>query len=129
VQVALDKKGCNFNSFCVATSAALMNTVGGIISRSVEQVSKPSWFQVLFLYCCFLSCLYYNIGIPTAEEEHRAMFIQGAATTCYVAMHPQVQGITGGYFGNCNIAKPSSQGVDAELAKELWKFSLQIVSS
>jgi hypothetical protein len=77
----------------------------------------------------FLPCLYYNIGIPTAEEEHRAMFIQGAATTCYVAMHPQVQGITGGYFGNCNIAKPSSQGVDAELAKELWKFSLQIVSS
>lgn len=69
---------------------ALMNTVGGIISRSVEQ---------------------------------------GAATTCYVAMHPQVQGITGGYFGNCNIAKPSSQGVDGELAKELWKFSLQIVSS
>ncbi|XP_047044968.1 short-chain dehydrogenase TIC 32, chloroplastic-like [Lolium rigidum] len=69
---------------------ALMNTVGRIICRSVEQ---------------------------------------GAATTCYVAMHPQVQGITGGYFGNCNIAKPSSQGVDAELAKELWKFSLQIVSS
>jgi hypothetical protein len=55
VQVALDKKGCNFNSFCVATSAALMNTVGGIISRSVEQVSKPSWFQVLFLYCCFFA--------------------------------------------------------------------------
>ncbi|CAM0956283.1 unnamed protein product [Alopecurus aequalis] len=70
--------------------SALMNTVGRIISRSVEQ---------------------------------------GAATTCYVAMHPQVQGITGRYFGNCNIANPSSQGVDAELAKKLWKFSLQIVSS
>uniref|UniRef100_A0A3B5ZVZ3 Short-chain dehydrogenase/reductase n=4 Tax=Triticinae TaxID=1648030 RepID=A0A3B5ZVZ3_WHEAT len=67
--------------------SALMNTVGRIISRSVEQ---------------------------------------GAATTCYVAMHPQVQGITGKYFGNCNIANPSSQAVDAELAKKLWNFSLQM---
>ncbi|CAL4915419.1 unnamed protein product [Urochloa decumbens] len=54
---------------------------------------------------------------------------QGAATTCYVAMHPQVKGISGKYFANCNIAIPSLQAMDVELAKKLWQFSLQTVSS
>ncbi|XP_039776981.1 short-chain dehydrogenase TIC 32, chloroplastic-like isoform X1 [Panicum virgatum] len=54
---------------------------------------------------------------------------QGAATTCYVAMHPQVKGISGKYFADCNISSPSLQASDAELAKKLWQFSLQTVSS
>ncbi|CAD6204402.1 unnamed protein product [Miscanthus lutarioriparius] len=41
----------------------------------------------------------------------------------------QVKGISGKFFDNCNIAKPSSQASDAELAKKLWQFSLQTVSS
>ncbi|PVH32424.1 hypothetical protein PAHAL_9G395700 [Panicum hallii] len=69
--------------------SVLLNTIGRIISRSVEQ---------------------------------------GAATTCYVAMHTQVKGISGKYFANCNIGSPSSQASDAELAKKLWQFSLQTVS-
>ncbi|PIN01647.1 Dehydrogenases with different specificities (related to short-chain alcohol dehydrogenases) [Handroanthus impetiginosus] len=51
---------------------------------------------------------------------------QGAATTCYVALHPQVKGITGEYFADSNIAKPSSLAKDAELAKKLWDFSLNL---
>ncbi|KAG2562103.1 hypothetical protein PVAP13_8KG275902 [Panicum virgatum] len=54
---------------------------------------------------------------------------QGAATTCYVAMHPQVKGISGKYFADCNISSPSLQASDAELAKKLWQFSLQTLSS
>jgi len=54
---------------------------------------------------------------------------QGAATTCYVAMHPQIKGISGKYFANCNIGSPSSQASDPELAKKLWQFSLQTMSS
>ncbi|KAG0550327.1 hypothetical protein BDA96_01G329500 [Sorghum bicolor] len=54
---------------------------------------------------------------------------QGAATTCYVAMHPQVKGISGKYFTNCDIASPSSQASDAELAKKLWQFSLKTIVS
>ncbi|EER91987.1 hypothetical protein BDA96_01G328600 [Sorghum bicolor] len=53
---------------------------------------------------------------------------QGAATTCYVAMHPQVKGLSGKYFANCNVASPSSQATDVELAKKLWQFSLETVS-
>ncbi|XP_078427533.1 short-chain dehydrogenase TIC 32, chloroplastic-like isoform X2 [Wolffia australiana] len=49
---------------------------------------------------------------------------QGAATTCYVALHPQVQGVTGKYFENSNLGSPSAKAADLELAKKLWDFSI-----
>uniref|UniRef100_A0A0E0R248 Uncharacterized protein n=1 Tax=Oryza rufipogon TaxID=4529 RepID=A0A0E0R248_ORYRU len=54
---------------------------------------------------------------------------QGAATTCYVALHSQFTGISGKYFSNCNLDTPSSQASNAELANKLWEFSSKIVSS
>ncbi|KAL2543655.1 NAD(P)-binding Rossmann-fold superfamily protein [Forsythia ovata] len=54
---------------------------------------------------------------------------QGAATTCYVALHPQVKGVSGEYFVDSNIGKPSSLASDAELAKKLWEFSLSSTES
>nr|URX65638.1 (3E, 6E, 11E)-8-hydroxy-casba-3,6,11-trien-5,9-dione 9-keto-reductase [Euphorbia peplus] len=54
---------------------------------------------------------------------------QGAATTCYVALHPQVKGISGQYFVDSNLAKPSSLATDAELGKRLWDFSLKLINS
>ncbi|CAA3002588.1 Hypothetical predicted protein [Olea europaea subsp. europaea] len=54
---------------------------------------------------------------------------QGAATTCYVALHPQVKGVSGEYFVDSNIGKPSSLASDAELAKKLWEFSLSLTKA
>ncbi|KAF8013400.1 hypothetical protein BT93_I1294 [Corymbia citriodora subsp. variegata] len=51
---------------------------------------------------------------------------QGAATTCYVALHPQVKGISGEYFMDSNKAKASSLAQDAELGKKLWDFSISL---
>ncbi|XP_021765076.1 short-chain dehydrogenase TIC 32, chloroplastic-like isoform X1 [Chenopodium quinoa] len=53
---------------------------------------------------------------------------QGAATTCYVAMHPQVKGVSGEYFSDCNIAKTTSQAKDATLAQKLWDFSMKLIN-
>ncbi|KAL2902535.1 Short-chain dehydrogenase TIC 32 chloroplastic [Bienertia sinuspersici] len=50
---------------------------------------------------------------------------QGAATSCYVALHPQVEGLSGEYFMDSNIAEPTSQAKDVELAMKLWDFSLK----
>ncbi|KAL3755744.1 hypothetical protein ACJRO7_002747 [Eucalyptus globulus] len=52
---------------------------------------------------------------------------QGAATTCYLALHPQVKGVRGEYFWDSNLAKASSKGKDVELAKKLWDFSMNLV--
>ncbi|GMJ13573.1 hypothetical protein like AT4G23420 [Hibiscus trionum] len=52
---------------------------------------------------------------------------QGAATTCYVALHPQVKGKSGEYFNDSNIGKASAHGMNVELAKKLWDFSMKMV--
>ncbi|KAF5726976.1 putative short-chain dehydrogenase [Tripterygium wilfordii] len=53
---------------------------------------------------------------------------QGAATTCYVALHPQVKGVSGEYFVDNNIAEPIPMAKDAALAKKLWDFSLSLTT-
>ncbi|KAG9444194.1 hypothetical protein H6P81_015534 [Aristolochia fimbriata] len=52
---------------------------------------------------------------------------QGAATTCYVALHPDMKGVTGKYFANCNQTTPSKQARDMNLGKKLWDFSQELI--
>ncbi|XP_071686210.1 short-chain dehydrogenase TIC 32, chloroplastic-like isoform X3 [Rutidosis leptorrhynchoides] len=52
---------------------------------------------------------------------------QGAATTCYVALHPQVKGVSGAYFSDSNLAKTTEQAKDMDLAKRLWDFSMNLI--
>ncbi|CAM8968855.1 unnamed protein product [Rhodiola kirilowii] len=51
---------------------------------------------------------------------------QGASTTCYVALSPQVKGVTGEYFMDNNKADPSAKAKSSELANKLWEFSLKL---
>jgi len=44
-----------------------------------------------------------------------------------VALNPQVKGVSGEYFSGCNPAAASSESRDAELAKKLWDFSMDLV--
>ncbi|KAA3456510.1 short-chain dehydrogenase TIC 32, chloroplastic-like [Gossypium australe] len=53
---------------------------------------------------------------------------QGAATTCYVALHPQVKGVSGEFFMDSNISNPSSMANDVDLAKKLWDFSFTLIN-
>jgi WW domain-containing oxidoreductase len=48
---------------------------------------------------------------------------QGAATQCYVATHPKVEGVSGRYFADCNIARSTRHGKDTKLAARLWQES------
>ncbi|XP_057424398.1 short-chain dehydrogenase TIC 32, chloroplastic isoform X2 [Lotus japonicus] len=52
---------------------------------------------------------------------------QGAATTCYVALHPEVKGVSGKYFSDSNVSKTTPHGTDADLAKKLWDFSMNLI--
>ncbi len=48
---------------------------------------------------------------------------QGAATSCYVATRPELEGVSGEYFSDCAIAKPSRWANDEALAERLWEVS------
>ena len=48
---------------------------------------------------------------------------QGAATQCYVATAPALEGVSGCYFADCNPARTSVQARDPELAARLWEVS------
>ncbi|RVW98714.1 Short-chain dehydrogenase TIC 32, chloroplastic [Vitis vinifera] len=54
---------------------------------------------------------------------------QGAATTCYVALHPSMKGVSGKYYLDCNEMAPSAYASDETLAKKLWDFSNKLVNS
>ncbi|XP_024515874.1 short-chain dehydrogenase TIC 32, chloroplastic [Selaginella moellendorffii] len=54
---------------------------------------------------------------------------QGAATTCYVAAHPDVEGISGKYFADCQETSGSKYASDMELGKELWAYTEDLIAS
>lgn len=53
---------------------------------------------------------------------------EGAATQCYVAVHPNVEGVSGEYFADSNVSKSSSKGRDDALAEKLWEVSEKIAA-
>lgn len=53
---------------------------------------------------------------------------QGAATQCLVATHPDLAGVSGKYFADCQIKAPHPRAEDAALAERLWERSEQIVA-
>nr|GEU29881.1 hypothetical protein [Tanacetum cinerariifolium] len=54
---------------------------------------------------------------------------QGAATTCYVAVHPSMKGVTGKYFLDCNEWPASDFARDPKLAMKLWDYSNHLIDS
>ena len=53
---------------------------------------------------------------------------QGAATQVYAATNPQLAGVSGQFFANCNIAEPRADANDEALARRLWDESEKIVA-
>jgi WW domain-containing oxidoreductase len=52
---------------------------------------------------------------------------QGAATSCYLAANPDVEGVSGQYFSDSQLAKALSISKDEALAIRLWDESSKIV--
>jgi NAD(P)-dependent dehydrogenase (short-subunit alcohol dehydrogenase family) len=51
---------------------------------------------------------------------------QGAATSCYLASNPALQGVTGQYFADCNPAAQSDYQKDPAMAAKLWQVSAEL---
>lgn len=52
---------------------------------------------------------------------------QGAATTVYCAVAPELEGIGGMYFNNCFRCLPSPQAQDPTAALSLWELSERLI--
>ncbi|GMH01262.1 hypothetical protein Nepgr_003101 [Nepenthes gracilis] len=52
---------------------------------------------------------------------------QGAATTCYVALSPQAEGISGAYFADCNQSCCSALANDESESRNLWKRTRALI--
>lgn len=67
-------------------------------------------------------------GIEIALREPKKSIEQGAATTLYAALSPDV--VSGGYYADCHKEEKAlhKQATSAELAKQLWELSEKCVS-
>ena len=53
---------------------------------------------------------------------------EGSATQCYLATSPDVAGVTGYYYDDCNPAVPNEHMQDDAMAAKLWALSEELVA-
>jgi WW domain-containing oxidoreductase len=73
-----------------------------------------------------------NIGFPLSAVLAVAQLFfknpaQGAATQCLLAASPLVDGMTGGYWADCQIAEASVHLDDQQMAERLWNISEELL--
>lgn len=68
----------------------------------------------------------YHLGVGAFGWIAMKSIGQGAATECYVAVHPDARGVNGQYWKDCNISRSSTLGRDDALAERLWRESERI---
>ncbi len=77
-----------------------------------------------------------NLGrhVPDREAMYERMrprmktVEQGAATQCYVAVRPELAGVSGQYFSDCRVAKTIAAASDSAAAEALWERSEAIAA-
>lgn len=67
-------------------------------------------------------------GLMARMKDRLKTVAQGAATSCYVATRPELAGVRGRYFADCDQTAPIPAALDDTLAEALWTRSEQIVA-
>lgn len=68
------------------------------------------------------SSLLAKVGMMLARPFTRSL-AQGAATSCYVAVSPDLDDVGGAYFDKCRPRKASDEARDPEVAQRLWALT------
>ena len=121
----------NFN---VVTAYAQSKLANVLFTRYLaEKLMKRG----ITVNCCHPGAVATNIGIDrktgfgkTVTGMLKPFFRtpeEGARTAVFLATDESVEGITGGYFYNCEIAKSSKMSKDMKLAKQLFVFSKKLI--
>ena len=74
-----------------------------------------------------LSALRFNLASALSWPVARSVE-QGAATQCYLATAPELEGVNGAYFADCNPARTSIHARNTELARRLWSVSEELAA-
>ena len=69
-----------------------------------------------------------RVAAPVAAAVAMKNMEQGAATQCYVATHPSLANVSGEYFSDCNVTKPSRHARNEAMAEKLWDVTEAIVA-
>ena len=51
---------------------------------------------------------------------------EGAATQTYLATHPDLAGVRGFYFDDCNVGEGTAYLTDDAMAEKLWAVSTRL---
>lgn len=78
--------------------------------------------RVLHVDLCVCVSLYHSFSLSVCSQQ------QGAATTVYCAVAPELEGFGGMYINNCFRCLPSPQAEDQATAASLWELSERLVS-
>ncbi len=70
-----------------------------------------------------------QLGVSAVEALAMKSIPEGAATQCYLATNPGLAASSGKYFADSNLKKPTSFGLDDDLARRLWTQTEEIVAS
>ncbi|TNN70927.1 WW domain-containing oxidoreductase [Liparis tanakae] len=90
-------------------------------SRSMKDPSLSGW--VILMPCrCLASRPLNSLSVFLCPQQ------QGAATTVYCAVAPELEGVGGMYFNNCFRCLPSAQAQDQSSAASLWELSERLVA-
>jgi NAD(P)-dependent dehydrogenase (short-subunit alcohol dehydrogenase family) len=83
---------------------------------SPGMVATDIWKKVSPWLTPFITPVIQRIGQPPLD---------GAQTSIYLATSPEVEGVTGKYFADCEQVRSSTYSYDLGAAKRLWKVSAQ----
>jgi NAD(P)-dependent dehydrogenase (short-subunit alcohol dehydrogenase family) len=82
----------------------------GVVVTDIAR-NLPAWQETIFRVAG-------SVFMKSVEE--------GAATSCYVATSPDLAGVSGCYFSNCNPVTPSANMRDDAMAERLWSVSEEL---
>lgn len=97
----LESTGVTANSLCP----------GAVATDIIKNINNPVY--------------YYGLKI-TMKLFYKTAW-EGAQTSIYLAVSPEVEKVSGGYFANCQQKTPSKLARDLDLAKQLWNESERLV--
>ena len=65
-------------------------------------------------------------AMGSAQRRTGKTIPEGAATTCFVATYPELAGVSGLYFSDCNAVSPGGHMEDRDMGRRLWEVSEEL---